>query len=174
MGAQGEAWFVCFQAGWCGWLKLRYVDPGEIGLCLGNAWHLINGSHRCSDWKSKFLFSRAPGIAGWSPPVAVTAAHCTCPRGSGHPSHCFSRHPNGAMPTGFRPGLRHVPAVRLWSSPLATQTEPHVPICATGMLMPAEGSGGAGNRECPHVKPSTPYDKVCAGGQGSFKPKRWI
>ena len=29
--AQGGAWTVCFQAGWCGWLKLLMWYLGKLG-----------------------------------------------------------------------------------------------------------------------------------------------
>lgn len=137
---RGEVWFICFQAGWCGWLKLRYVDPGEIGLCLGSAWHLINGGYQCSDWKSEFLFSWAPGITSWSLLVVVTAAHYTRPCRSGHPSRCFSRLPECGnthwLQTWFEPCSC---CMTLGKS--LSHSEPHVPICTARILMPAEGLG---------------------------------
>lgn len=117
-----------------------YVNPGETGLCLGSAWHLINGSHQCSNWKSKFLFPQAPGITGWSLLVAVTPAHYTRPHGSGHPSRCFSRLPEWGTAHGLQTWFEPHSCCMTRGKCLS-HSESHVPICTTGILMPAEDLG---------------------------------
>lgn len=155
-----------------------HVGSGETGLRSGSAWHLIDGSQQCNNWKPKFLFSQDLASRGFSPAgFACGGNHSlllSLP-GSGHHSQYSSYLPNrGRFPSSSDLGLSPARpgSCRATLGKSLSLSRPQCPHLYSG-----------GDRcckrlrtlsECPDTKLLYVYGRLVVGGRGSFKPERWL
>ena len=123
-----------------------YAVPGATGLCLGNAWQLINGSRQCSNWKLKLPFSR--DFPWRSLLEDVTAAHDPPLPGSRHLSHWLPQLPNQGDAHWLQTGLESCSAVllRVTLGTASASQSLSEPICPVGIWAPQKAQGRAGHR----------------------------